>query len=172
MHTINSVLYKYISSLILCFGLLVCFVGTAWAQAAEGWQLVNSTGGGGDEGGWQLAGGTGGGDEGGWQRLGNGHGAFALDGMIAKSDQAAILGNYPNPFNPETTIRFEVRAAQPIRLSVFNVLGQRVQVLVDGWMESGEHEARFDGYGLPSGTYFTRLETTAGVVTHIIMLAK
>jgi len=110
--------------------------------------------------------------DGGYQRAIQGDASFRIEGTLVQPQQASILGNYPNPFNPETTIRFEVRAAQPIRLSVFNVLGQRVQVLVDGWMESGEHEARFDGYGLPSGTYFTRLETTAGVVTHIIMLAK
>jgi hypothetical protein len=102
----------------------------------------------------------------------NGNTASALHGIISQPQQASILGNYPNPFNPETTIRFEVRAAQQVRLSVFNVLGQRVQVLVEGWVEPGEHQARFDGYGLPSGTYFTRLETTAGVATHRILLAK
>ncbi|MFB3131509.1 MAG: S8 family serine peptidase [Rhodothermales bacterium] len=84
----------------------------------------------------------------------------------------ALTGNYPNPFNPETTISFQLPVNQQVRLAVYNTLGQRVQVLVDGWMESGRHEAHFRAEGLPTGTYFTRLETEAGVFTKSMVLMK
>jgi hypothetical protein len=82
------------------------------------------------------------------------------------------LGNYPNPFNPETTIRFAVQEGQQVRLSVFNLMGQRVKMLVDGHLEAGQHEARFVAQDLPSGTYFTRLETRTGIAIQKMVLAK
>ena len=57
-------------------------------------------------------------------------------------------------------------------LSVFNELGQQVMLLVDGRLEAGQHEARLVAYGLPSGTYFVRLETNTGVVTRTVVLMK
>ena len=84
----------------------------------------------------------------------------------------ALTGNYPNPFNPETTISFQIPSNQRVRLTVYNALGQQVQVLVDGYMDSGSHQARFAAHQLPSGTYFTRLETEAGTFTKSIILMK
>jgi len=88
------------------------------------------------------------------------------------SEMPALTGNYPNPFNPETTISFQLPVNQQVRLAVYNVLGQQVQLLVDGYMTSGRHEARFRANELPSGTYFTRLETEAGVFTKSMLLMK
>ncbi|PWG73784.1 hypothetical protein DF186_21260 [Enterococcus hirae] len=59
-----------------------------------------------------------------------------------------------------------------MRLAVYNALGQQVQVLVDGAVDAGSHQARFAAHHLPSGTYFTRLETEAGVFTRSIILMK
>ncbi len=87
-------------------------------------------------------------------------------------EKPALTGNYPNPFNPETTISFQLPSSQRVRLTVYNALGQQVQVLVDGHMSSGSHEARFAAHQLPSGTYFTRLETEAGTFTKSIILMK
>ncbi len=90
----------------------------------------------------------------------------------ALPDAPALDGNYPNPFNPETTVHFRLPARQQVRLSVFNALGQQVRVLADGWFEAGPHEARFAAEGLPSGAYFTRLETGAGVQVRSMVLMK
>jgi hypothetical protein len=67
--------------------------------------------------------------------------------------------NYPNPFNPSTTIGFEIPVSQHVSLRVFDSLGREVDVLVDGMLPSGRHEARFQADGLPSGIYLYRMES-------------
>lgn len=53
--------------------------------------------------------------------------------------------NVPNPFNPETTIRYRLPSTQHVRLEVFNVLGNRIATFVDEKMSAGEHHVRWDG---------------------------
>ena len=65
--------------------------------------------------------------------------------------------NYPNPFNPTTTIRYGVPHGAHVVLTVYNVLGQRVQELVNDDVEAGYHEVRFDAHGLASGVYLYRI---------------
>lgn len=74
-----------------------------------------------------------------------------------------LLQNYPNPFNPETYIRYQLAVSGQIRIDVFNVLGQRVNTLVDGFQEAGYYEMRWDGRSQAgvetgSGVYFYRLK--------------
>ena len=68
-----------------------------------------------------------------------------------------LRGNYPNPLASATTIRYALDAPSDVRLDVFNTLGQRVAVLVDGMRMAGAHEAAFDAAGLPRGLYLYRL---------------
>lgn len=68
--------------------------------------------------------------------------------------------NYPNPFNPVTRIAYTVAAAAPVKLVVYNALGQQVAVLADGHREAGQYEVEFSSANLPSGVYFYSL--TAG----------
>ena len=71
--------------------------------------------------------------------------------------------NYPNPFNPSTMFRFELNQTENVTLEVFNTLGQRVAVLVDGaQLSSGSHRVAFDASGLSSGIYLYRLTKTDG----------
>jgi hypothetical protein len=75
----------------------------------------------------------------------------------------ALHPNVPNPFNPETTIRFELPYRTSVRLEVFDVLGQRMRVLVEGMLPGGMHEAVWGGRdqaGMPvsSGLYLYRLQ--------------
>lgn len=72
--------------------------------------------------------------------------------------------NYPNPFNPVSKIKFDVKAKSKsqkakIYLTVFDVTGQEVAVLVNSELASGTYEAEFDGSNYPSGIYFCKLET-------------
>ena len=71
----------------------------------------------------------------------------------------AYLGqNYPNPFNPSTTIPYELASRSYVTLAIFNTLGQRVTELVEGVVDPGHHEVRFDANGLTTGVYFCRLQ--------------
>jgi hypothetical protein len=72
-------------------------------------------------------------------------------------DQITLEPNYPNPFNPVTTIRYSLPADDLVRIEVYDILGRRVQVLHDGPQQAGWHQLEFDGRQLASGTYIYRL---------------
>jgi len=82
------------------------------------------------------------------------------------------LGNYPNPFNPSTTIRFELPQREQTSLVVFDVTGRQVRVLHDGELDAGLHEIRFSADDLPSGTYLYRLVTPTATRTEKMILVK
>lgn len=71
----------------------------------------------------------------------------------------ALFQNYPNPFNPVTTIRYALEAGGRTRLAVYNLLGERVALLVDAFQPAGDYALAFDASDLPSGMYFYRLES-------------
>jgi hypothetical protein len=84
-----------------------------------------------------------------------------------------VLGqNYPNPFNPTTTVRFGVPKRSHVFLAVYNTLGQRVAVLVNGEQAPGYHDVWFSGSGLASGIYFCRLHAGGTVRTISLLLLK
>jgi len=72
----------------------------------------------------------------------------------------AVSQNYPNPFNPSTRIEYALPQTAYVSLEIYNVLGERVAVLVDAHREAGYHTAVFEGETLPSGTYLYRLRAT------------
>ena len=93
-------------------------------------------------------------------------------GNEKESVTAKLDSNFPNPFNPTTTIRYEVYATQHIRISVWDLSGQMVASLVDGVQTEGGYEVYFNASELPSGTYFARLVADSGVQTHQMLLMK
>jgi hypothetical protein len=80
--------------------------------------------------------------------------------------------NYPNPFNPSTTIRFGVPERARVQLRVYTLLGQLVATIVDGELNAGYHEVRFDGGGLGSGAYFYRIEAGSFTSTRAFIVVK
>jgi hypothetical protein len=80
--------------------------------------------------------------------------------------------NYPNPFNPGTNIRYELPKTSHVGLTVYDLLGREVSVLVNDRREAGVHEVKFDGSGLASGVYFYRLRAGDFVATKRLHLLK
>jgi ligand-binding sensor domain-containing protein len=80
--------------------------------------------------------------------------------------------NYPNPFNPRTTIEFELPVASQVILSVHDMLGREVSVLVDEKRDAGAHEITFEASGLSSGAYFYRLRAGDFVQTRVCVVLK
>jgi hypothetical protein len=83
-----------------------------------------------------------------------------------------LEGNFPNPFNPTTTIRYEVLEQEHVRVSIWDLSGQMIAQPVDGAHQPGHFEVGFDAGTLPSGTYFVRLESPSGIQTHQMILMK
>lgn len=89
----------------------------------------------------------------------------------------ALNGNYPNPFNPETTISYAIKEAGDVRLEVFNLKGQKVRSLVNGRQSTGHYSIVFDarddkGQALSSGIYLYRLTAQNYLSTRKMMLME
>ena len=80
--------------------------------------------------------------------------------------------NFPNPFNPSTTIQYAVPAQSNVRLAVYDMLGREVAVLVNGTKAAGNYEFTFDASALSSGMYIYRLEAAGTVMTRKMTLIK
>ncbi|NND71242.1 MAG: T9SS type A sorting domain-containing protein [Rhodothermales bacterium] len=87
-------------------------------------------------------------------------------------DPEVYISNYPNPFSSETTLSFEVVDESHVTLSVWDITGQSVTVLVDKVLPAGTHEAIFQASDLPSGVYFARFESGSIKQSHKITLAR
>jgi hypothetical protein len=85
---------------------------------------------------------------------------------------ALSMRNYPNPFNPETTISFNLPKSGEVELAVYNIKGQLVKRLVNGPVEAGQHKIVWSGEGVSSGLYFYRLTTPEGSLINKMMLLK
>jgi hypothetical protein len=71
----------------------------------------------------------------------------------------ALHQNYPNPFNPSTTIVYSLPKAGDVKITLYNIMGQRVGVILNGYKAAGHHEVKFDASHLASGNYFYLLES-------------
>lgn len=84
----------------------------------------------------------------------------------------ALAQNFPNPFNPETSISFSLPEISNVELKVFNAIGQEVAVLANGTYSSGNHVVKFSGEGLSSGVYFYTLKAGNFSAQHKMLLLK
>jgi hypothetical protein len=83
-----------------------------------------------------------------------------------------LAQNYPNPFNPTTRITYSVPTQSRVVLEVVNVLGQRVETLVNDVQPAGQHEVTFDASRLATGMYLYRLTSPSQTITRKMMLVK
>lgn len=96
---------------------------------------------------------------------------------VRRTDDAAPAGfslaqNFPNPFNPSTTITFTVPAAAAVSVTVYDILGKEVATLVNGELEAGTYTAGFNARDLASGLYFYTLRSGSFSTTRKMMLMK
>jgi hypothetical protein len=80
--------------------------------------------------------------------------------------------NYPNPFNPTTNIKFDIPKAGHVRLAVYDMLGNQVELLVNNEMQPGSYSTDFNAAKISSGVYFYRLETGDFSETRKMILTK
>lgn len=115
----------------------------------------------------------------------NGGGLFRLssasgvddEGSVSQPGTVVLHQNYPNPFNASTEIRYRLKKTERVRLSVFNLRGGMIRVIVDGIQSSGMNRVVWDGKdgsgrGVPSGIYFYRLETEYGSTVRKLVMQK
>jgi hypothetical protein len=80
--------------------------------------------------------------------------------------------NYPNPFNPATVIPYEVASRAHIHIGVYNLLGKKIAILVDGVKDAGAYSLLFNATDLPSGTYFCRMNAGGLIQTRRMLLVQ
>jgi hypothetical protein len=95
----------------------------------------------------------------------------SLDNNVVPAE-TALYQNYPNPFNPVTQIRFALKITADVRLTVYNIAGQKVADLVKGTRLAGVHTIDFDGSRLNSGIYYYTLEADGKTMTKKMLMVK
>jgi hypothetical protein len=107
---------------------------------------------------------------------------FTWSNITANTDPVAVnqtvqLSNFPNPFNPSTTISFNIQDNSHVNLSIYNTRGQKIKQLVDEEMQPGKHEIIWNGKDdndrpVTSGVYFYRLTTGIRILTKKMLMLK
>ena len=108
--------------------------------------------------------------------------SFPPTGFVSASNQNEILnikliGNYPNPFNPQTVIKYQLSKVMPVELSIYNIKGQKVRTLINEQKEAGSHSVVWNGnddenYPVSSGVYFYRMVTSELISSRKMLLLK
>ncbi len=98
--------------------------------------------------------------------------AIADNPIGNKPKQFTLEQNFPNPFNPTTVIPFELKEAGMVKLTIYNMVGQKVATLLSSRMSAGSHTITFDASKISSGVYFYQLRSGNNVVTRKMTLIK
>jgi hypothetical protein len=98
----------------------------------------------------------------------------AVEILASKKEKLdfALLANYPNPFNPVTTISYTLPETSVISLKVYDILGQEIATLINGKQEPGMHQTQFDATNLSSGIYFYKITAPGLCKTNKMLLVK
>ncbi|MGD0038243.1 MAG: T9SS type A sorting domain-containing protein [Bacteroidota bacterium] len=96
-----------------------------------------------------------------------------VQGRCTTPGEFALMQNYPNPFNPSTEITYTLKSGGIVSLSVYDLLGREVAVLVNNEKKiAGEYEVSFNAVNFPSGVYFYKLQTESYTATKRMVLIK
>lgn len=87
-------------------------------------------------------------------------------------EQVSLHQNYPNPFNPKTVISWQLNETSQVNLDVYNILGQKVALLLSEKQGAGKHNIEWDASDFPTGLYFYRLRAGDFVQTRRMLLVK
>lgn len=103
-----------------------------------------------------------------------GHAVPASQGadLAALPEETALIGVYPNPFNPVTAISYNLAETAPVKLCIFNVTGEIVATLVDGQQQAGGYSLSWNAAHLPTGVYFCQLQAGDYRTTQRLVLVK
>ena len=107
-----------------------------------------------------------------WNNFGEYFDGENEDAVVFIPTEYRFYSPYPNPFNPTTTIAFELRDAGLVSLRIFDVQGRQVACLNDGHLSAGKHEFAFDASRLSSGMYFAKIEAGDFKQTRKLLLMK
>jgi Secretion system C-terminal sorting domain len=91
---------------------------------------------------------------------------------LQKIQSFNLAQNYPNPFNPTTNITYNIPKSGNVTLSVYNMLGQQVALLINGIVTEGSHTTTFNASQLPSGVYFYKLQQGNNATVKKMLLLK
>jgi hypothetical protein len=98
---------------------------------------------------------------------------MSVQPSITTIPSAISIANFPNPFNPSTTIEFSLPKTLSVRLAVYDIVGQEIELLADNpHLSAGKHFWKWNAKTAPSGIYFMRLETSDGMFTKKITLVR
>jgi predicted esterase len=89
-----------------------------------------------------------------------------------RSDKFQLFNNYPNPFNPRTTIKFELLQKSYITIKIYNILGEEVATLVSGLLQAGSYQYIWDARGSATGIYMCRFQAGDYVETRKMVLMR
>ncbi|MCH8246465.1 MAG: DUF11 domain-containing protein [Bacteroidetes bacterium] len=113
-----------------------------------------------------------------------GHGLYLAPNVVVSTDidqpfvendlpgSFELRQNYPNPFNPSTTVPFEIHATGHYRVSVFDLLGREIGVLLDQVLPAGSYSVTWEAGNRPSGTYMIRMASDGRMVSRVVALLK
>ena len=97
--------------------------------------------------------------------------------LVSRPEKFELHQNYPNPFNPTTTISFSLKKAENVKLSIYNIQGELVKVVNNGYLNRGFHTFKwnarnYNGVNVPTGIYFYQLKSDDKMITKKMMLIR
>ena len=92
--------------------------------------------------------------------------------LLSYPEEFELTGNYPNPFNPKTVIRYQLSVSSPVTLQIYDITGRLVEALVNGEVVRGYHTLQWDASNHSSGMYFVQMVAGEFVETQKILLLK
>jgi hypothetical protein len=97
---------------------------------------------------------------------------IADPGEITLPTEFVVYPNYPNPFNSSTTISYQLTKDSQVVINIYDILGNKIQTLLDSYKLAGRHRIGFEAEGLASGTYFFKVQTESGALVTKMMYLK